>query len=125
MASLSSFLTSVAVGLFAAASFLFSSASAQDLRIEPSFPNRTTTTQNQGLRGIGQTVDTGIGEVGQRQSTANTAPNVNPAERVNNRIQNRVQNRLINRIDRYYAPRDNAAGAFDEASARVRETSSG
>jgi len=58
--------------------------------------------------------------VGQRQTRAETAPNIVPTARLNGRIANRVQLRMRNRIDRYYDPQANAASPFEVAGDQAR-----
>ena len=77
--------------------------------------------QNQGLRDAGTTADTGIGEVGQRQTASDTKTGKNPLDRIDNRIQNRVQNRIRNRIDRTYDPTANATSPFNDANQRTKD----
>lgn len=77
-------------------------------------------TQNEGLQRSARTADTGIGEVGQRQ-TARDGPGVQePLDRINSRINNRVENRIRNRIDRNYDPTANATSPFEIADRRTR-----
>ena len=76
--------------------------------------------QNQGLRDVGTTAETGVGQVGQRQ-TAAAAFGQNPRDRISNRVQNRVQNRLRNRIDRTYDATANATSPFEDASRRIED----
>lgn len=68
---------------------------------------------------IGNTADTGSGEVGQRQ-TREAAPNIRPLGRIDNRIDNRVQNRIRNRIDRTYDPQANATSPFEVAGEQAK-----
>lgn len=68
----------------------------------------------------GQTAEVSGGQVGQRQTREDAAPNFEPLGRITNRVQNRVQNRIRNRIDRYYDPRANAASPFEIASEQAR-----
>jgi hypothetical protein len=63
----------------------------------------------------GRTGDSGVGEVGQRQTRERAAPNVPPLARINGRINNRVQNRISNRIDRTYNPTPDATDPFANA----------
>lgn len=65
---------------------------------------------------------TSIGQVGQRQTRAETAPATEPLERIQNRIANRVQSRIRNRIDRFYDPQANAASPFAVAADQSRRT---
>lgn len=60
----------------------------------------------------GHTADVGTGQIGQRQTREEAAPNIKPMNRINGRIANRVQTRIRNRIDRYYDPRANATSPF-------------
>lgn len=60
------------------------------------------------------------GEVGQRQTREDAAPNVEPMGRIANRIQNRLQNRVRNRIDRNYDPQANATSPFRVADEQTR-----
>lgn len=62
------------------------------------------------------------GEVGQRQTVGEAAPNIKPTERIQNRIQNRVQLRLGTRINGTYSPQGTAASAITAANNRVRST---
>ncbi|MBB5700135.1 hypothetical protein [Sphingomonas yantingensis] len=71
-----------------------------------------------------RTAETGTGVIGQRQTAAQAAPNLEPLGRVNNRVANRVQNRIRNRIDRYYDPRANATSPFEIAGEQVQRASS-
>lgn len=114
-------MTRIAIGFFAPVSLWVFPAAAQGLPIAPSSPDQATT-QNDGVRDIGRTADTGIGVVGQRQTAAAAVPSVEPMGRINSRIPNRVQNRLRNRIDRNYDPTINATSPFEAADERVRET---
>lgn len=70
----------------------------------------------------GRTADTGAGQIGQRQTRAQMAPNVKPLGRIQNRVANRVQNRIRNRIDRNYDPQANATSPFRVAGDRARKT---
>ena len=67
----------------------------------------------------GQLANTGQGEVGQRQSRAQAAPNVSPLGRIQTRLQNRVQSRLRNRVDRFYSRETSATSPFAIASDQV------
>ena len=69
-----------------------------------------------------RTPDASVGEVGQRQTRDDAAPNIDPLGRINNRIENRVQNRLRNRIDRDYDPTANANAPFERAERKARTT---
>ncbi len=68
----------------------------------------------------GSTAEVAGGEVGQRQTVEEAAPNVEPTRRIANRVQNRIQNRIRNRIDRNYNPRANTTSPFEVASDRAR-----
>lgn len=68
----------------------------------------------------GRTASSAIGEVGQRQTQSQIAPDAQPLARVDGRIQNRVQNRIRNRIDRYYDPQANATSPFTVAADQAR-----
>lgn len=72
--------------------------------------------QGEGLREIGRTAQTSVGEVGQRRTSANSGLRTEPTGRVKSRIQNRVQNRVNNRIDRNYDPRNDVTSSFERAS---------
>jgi hypothetical protein len=119
MALAGRFLTGAAVALLAHIGFFISPAAAQDSPSNPSDPSMASD-QNEGLREIGRTAETGIGQVGQRQTTSNAGPNVDPTGRVNNRIRSRVQNRISNRIDRYYDPKADTTEAFNAPGDQVR-----
>ena len=80
---------------------------------QPSRPSSSTPTR------IGNTADTGNGEVGQRQ-TREAAPNVKPLGRIDSRIANRVQSRIRNRIDRTYDPHANATSPFEVAGEQTK-----
>ena len=62
----------------------------------------------------GQTAESAVGQVGERQVRGRTK-GIEPMARINNRVQNRVQNRLRNRIDRNYDPVADAASPFATA----------
>lgn len=94
-------------------------ANAQQFPIEPSMSSDAAN-QNEGMRDAGRTAQTGIGEVGQRQEPAESAPNLRPLDRLESRVQNRVQNRIRNRIDRNYDPKANATSPFETAEDRAR-----
>src|SRR5690606_13211646 len=96
-------------------------ANAQELPLE-SWSSDNITTENDGMRETGRTAETGIGEVGQRQSSKDVGAHVEPMGRIDGRVQNRVQNRLRNRIDRTYNPRANATSPFEVASDQARRT---
>lgn len=63
----------------------------------------------------GRTADTATGPVGQRQTRAEAAPNIDVTGRIDSRVRNRIESRLRNRIDRYYDP----AAAASATSALV------
>ncbi|MBN8849642.1 MULTISPECIES: hypothetical protein [unclassified Sphingomonas] len=75
------------------------------------------------LATLGRTADSAVGEVGQRQTRTQVAPNIEPLARIDSRIQNRVQNRIRNRIDRYYDPQANATSPFAVAVDQARKGS--
>ena len=97
-------------------------ANAQILPIDPNSRQPEVTTENEGLREVGRTADAGAGEIGQRQTQEEAAPNIEPLGRINNRIENRLQNRLRNRIDRNYDPTANATAPFERAEDQTRKT---
>lgn len=70
----------------------------------------------------GQAPSVTNGEVGQRQTREEAAPNLQSLRRVQNRVSNRVQLRLRNRIDRFYNPQANATSPFEVASDQARTT---
>ena len=70
--------------------------------------------------GAGHAPVVATGEVGQRQTRAESAPNFEPLGRVQSRVQNRIQSRLRNRVDRFYDPTANAASPFQTASDQAR-----
>lgn len=69
---------------------------------------------------VTRTVDTGNGQIGQRQTRQDATPSTMPFDRVDNRVSSRVQNRIRNRIDRYYDPQANATSPFTVASDQAR-----
>ncbi|MBU1756417.1 MAG: hypothetical protein KJ703_05445 [Alphaproteobacteria bacterium] len=77
-------------------------------------------TQNEGLSETARTADTGIGEVGQRQTTRDGPVMREPLDRIDSRINNRVENRIRNRIDRYYDPTANATSPYANADRQSR-----
>lgn len=102
------------------------SAGAQTLPIDPGARQaaEVARSHDEGLGNAAQTTNLGAGEVGQRQTREDAAPNVQPLGRIDNRIQNRIQNRLQNRIDRDYDPIVNATSPFDRADDRARDRGS-
>lgn len=96
-------------------------AVAQTFPIDPDTPQSEVQSQNEGLGDAARTADAGAGEIGQRQSRDDTAPNVEPLGRIDNRIENRVQNRLRNRIDRNYDATANATSPFKRAEDQTRQ----
>lgn len=68
----------------------------------------------------GRMAHTGVGQIGQRQTREQAAPNVEPLSRINNRIANRVQNRIRNRIDGHSTPQANATSPFSVAVEQAR-----
>lgn len=77
-------------------------------------------TQNEGLRQTARNADTGIGEVGQRQTATDAATLQEPLDRIASRINNRVENRIRNRIDRNYDPTANATSPYEVADTQTR-----
>ena len=77
-------------------------------------------TQNEGLQRTARTADTGIGEVGQRQTAQDGAGIHEPLGRLTSRINNRIENRIRNRIDRNYDPTANATSPFEVADRLTR-----
>lgn len=73
-----------------------------------------------GLQGAARNPTVGAGEIGQRQTRADAAPNVNPVGRLGKRVENRIENRIRNRIDRKYDPTANATSPFERAEERAR-----
>lgn len=73
----------------------------------------------------GSTASLPNGTIGQRQTTSDVVPSINPMGRVSSRIQNRVQNRIRNRIDRFYDPQANTTSPFEVASEKARDTRTG
>lgn len=69
---------------------------------------------------VGRTATISGGQVGQRQSREEMAPNAAPLGRIQNRVANRVQNRIRSRIDRHYDPQANATSPFEVADDRAR-----
>ncbi len=82
-------------------------------------------TQNEALQRTARTADTGIGEVGQRQTAQDSPAMQEPLGRINLRINNRIENRIRNRIDRDYDPTANATSPFEIAERRTRAGQSG
>lgn len=82
-------------------------------------------TQNEALQRIARTADTGIGEVGRRQTAQDSPALLEPLGRLNSRINNRIQNRIRNRIDRNYDPSANATSPFEIADRETRAGPSG
>lgn len=106
----------VALGLAALTGLLGTPAAAQSLPIDPSV-TRNATNQNEGMGEIGRTTQTGVGEVGQRQSLDDVAPNIAPLQRIETRINTRLQNRLRNRIDRDYNA--DATSSYEDARNQI------
>ncbi len=82
-------------------------------------------TQNEALQRTARTADTGIGEVGRRQTAQDSPAMMEPLGRLNSRINNRIQNRIRNRIDRNYDPTANATSPFEIADSQTRAGLSG
>ena len=101
-----------------AAMLLIAAPSAWAQDIEPNDadaqPSPSPTPQAQPTNRPGQTAESAVGQVGERQVRGRTK-GIEPMARINNRVQNRVQNRLRNRIDRYYDPVADAASPFATA----------
>lgn len=97
------------------------SASAQ--KASNNAPNSgQVSNQNEGLQGLGQTAETGVGEVGQRLTRWDIAPNTEPMARINRRVESRVENRLSSRIESGGRDNEDANSAFESASNRVLKT---
>ena len=64
--------------------------------------------------------ESAVGEVGQRQTSAQLDTVSQPLGRIDNRIRNRVQSRIRNRVDRFYDPQANATSPFTVASDSAR-----
>lgn len=112
--------TAAAAGLLSA---LALPAMAQELPLEPPLEEERVeqaATQNEGLRQTARTADTGIGEVGQRQTTRDGPAMQDPLDRIASRINNRVENRVRNRIDRNYDPTANATSPYAVADLQTR-----
>ena len=97
---------------------------AQDAPIDPVARSAQARIQNpaEGLEAAARTSQTGVGEVGQRQTRQDSAPGQEPLGRIENRIQNRLQNRLQNRIDRNYDPKARTTSPLTAADAQLRKT---
>lgn len=108
---------SIALASFA----VFSTSSlAQSFPIDPGTRQAEARSQGEGLSETARTADGGAGEIGQRQTQDDAAPNIEPLGRINNRVENRVQNRLRNRVDRDYDATANATSPFERAQTRTR-----
>jgi hypothetical protein len=94
-------------------------ASAQDRSDDNA--SEPVNAQAEGLQTVGRTSETGIGEVGRRQTVGETPLPVEPLTRINNRLQTRIESRLDNRIDRNYDPAQRTSSAFDQADRRARQ----
>lgn len=68
----------------------------------------------------GQTADSSVGQVGQRQTRETVAESIAPMARIDTRIRNRVQLRVDNRIGRNYDPQYGAASRIDVAKEQAR-----
>lgn len=101
-----------------AVSLVATSAVAQEISSSASDAERVIT-QNEGLEQLGRTAETGVGEVGQRLTRWDIAPNIEPMARVNRRIENRVENRLTSRIDTENRREADANSAFEMANRRA------
>lgn len=82
-------------------------------------------TQNEALQRTARTADTGIGEVGRRQTAQDSPAMQEPLGRLDSRINNRIQNRIRNRIDRNYDPTANATSPYEIADRQTRAGQSG
>lgn len=82
-------------------------------------------TQNEALQRTARTADTGIGEVGRRQTAQDSPAMQESLARINSRIDNRIENRIRNRIDRNYDPTANATSPFEIAERQTRAGQSG
>lgn len=60
-----------------------------------------------------------IGQVGQRQTSAEAAPSIKPMARIDNRVQNRIESRIQNRIDQSYNPQT-ATSSFAAADEQIQ-----
>ncbi|OYW44562.1 MAG: hypothetical protein B7Z33_12140 [Sphingomonadales bacterium 12-68-11] len=105
-------------GIFALGLAAGQPCAAQPFPIDP--PEPPVTSQNEGIRELGQTAETAAGNVGERQGTRNGTRADDPLGRISNRIQNRIQNRIRNRIDPNYDPNANATAPFETAEQRAR-----
>lgn len=70
----------------------------------------------------GHVASSSVGQVGQRKTRDEFAPNVTPMGRIVSRVQNRVQSRIHSRIDRYYNPQVNVTSPIEAAGERTRKT---
>lgn len=96
---------------------------AQTFPIDPETRQTDVQGQGDGLAEVARTVDTGVGEIGQRQTQEDTAPNIEPLRRLDNRVENRIQNRLRNRVDRSYDQTANTTAPFERAEENSRASS--
>lgn len=97
------------------------SAAAQEAPRPPEGePVEQATDQNEGLSQAARTADTGIGQVGQRQTARDGPAMQDPLDRIASRINNRVENRVRNRIDRNYDPTANATSPYAVADSQTR-----
>lgn len=71
---------------------------------------------------VGGVADTGNGQIGQRQTSAQAGLNIEPLGRISIRLQNRIQNRIHNRIDANYDPQANARSPFEIAGDQLKTT---
>jgi len=86
-----------------------------------SFPRtELANNQDEGLQEIGQTAETGTGEVGQRLKREDIALNTTPLARINNRVENRVENRLSSRVESHGYRNTDVTSSFRLATARTR-----
>ena len=111
-------------GALALALLAAAPAGAQTVPDDPAFPIEPSSaraqSQDEGLRDVGRTADTGIGEVGRRQTAIDGVTSVEIAGRLRNRLPNRVENRIRTRSDRNYDPSANATSPFEVADEESR-----
>lgn len=69
---------------------------------------------------VGGVADTGNGQIGQRQTSAQAGLNSEPLGRISTRIQNRIQNRIKNRIDADYDAQAQARAPFEIAGDQLK-----
>ncbi|WP_088368399.1 hypothetical protein [Sphingomonas dokdonensis] len=69
---------------------------------------------------VGQTAQSSVGQIGQRQTRDQAAPSIEPMRRISNRLQNRIQTRIQSRIDRNQNPRATTLSPFAVADEETR-----